>query len=316
MYLTSFPDINWVKKNASQGFVDKKDYLGNKLIHKGWPNVILNVKSSQTERDHIKGPFSFFYNLSGSSLIGLDQKWYKSSDNFYCISNKDQHFSLHLPKDIITETFNIHFGQFLYEDVLQLLLQNNHWALDNFGNNRSLKLNILPKTNYLTPELRNKIIQLHHYKKRAGSDYCLDTEYELTTTILEHILIDSINKLRKIDQIKSLKASTKEELFRRVNIGIDFIHDHQMTVIDLNSISRTCGLSKFHFIRVFKEIYNQTPTEFIASLKIQKANHLIYNAKLSLSQIADELGFSELSAFTRFYKRQTGLSPSSVKHGN
>ena len=82
----------------------------------------------------------------------------------------------------------------------------------------------------------------------------------------------------------------------------------------MDSISKNCGLSKFHFTRVFKEIYGISSNDYIAQLKAQKAHQLLLNSQADLASISLELGFSELSAFTRFYKRMIGEAPSSTRN--
>lgn len=316
MYLQEFPNIDWLRKNAAQGFASRMDYHGNILPSTGWPNVILNVKSSATERDEIIGPFSLFYNFLGKSLVGLNSKWYHVSSNFYCLSNSGQTFDLHIPEGGHAKTFNIHFGKLLFEEVTQLIFQKKEWALDNFNNINIPGLEVLPKTEYMDEELRSKLLQLHRYKQFCEGDYSLDKEYEMTASILEHLILHSQSKLKKLHQISALKVGTRKELFKRVNIGLDYIHSNELVNLNLENISQNCGLSKFHYIRVFKEIFGTTPTNYISHLRVKKANGLILRSKKELSEIAIELGFSELSAFTRFYKRVTGVTPSSIREAN
>lgn len=312
MYLQEFPDIGWLRKNASQGFAMGKDYRGNSLLSTGWPNVILNVKSLATERDEITGPFSLFYNLSGKSRVRLHRKWYQVSSDFYCLSNNGQTYDLHIPKGHTT-TFNIHFGKSLFEEVTQLILKKNEWSLDNRENVNIPALEVLSRTEYMDDELRLKLFQLYRYRQFCPGDYLPDREYELTTAILEYLILHAQSKLKKLDQISALRLGTRKELLKRVNAGLDYIHNADLVNLDLEKISQNSGLSKFHYIRVFKEIVGTTPTAYISRLRIQKANKLIFHTTKDLGEIALELGFSELSAFTRFYKRVTGSVPSSMR---
>lgn len=313
MYLQEFPNIDWLRKNASQGFKSGIDYYGNSLRSTGWPNVILNVDSAATERDRIVGPFSLFYNLSGKSLIGLNNKWYHVSGNFFCLSNNGETYNLHIPKGEQAKTLNIHFGKSLFEEVTQLIFRKNEWALENFKHVTIPGLEILSKTEYMDEELKSKLLQLHQYRQLCKGEYSLDKEYEMTASILEHLILHTQSKLKKLDQISALKPATRKELFERVNTGLDYIHSNQLVNLDLESISHHSGLSKFHYIRVFKEIFGTTPTNYISHLRAKKANELILTSTKDLGEIAVELGFSELSAFTRFYKRVTGVTPSSVR---
>jgi|GEM_PF-1081178 len=313
MYIKEFPDIEWIRKSALHDFTNRKDYKGNTLHSDGWPNAILNVKSSMTERNNIKGPFSLFYNFEGKSLVGLNKNWHTVSKDFYCVSNNSQFFNLHIPKGASTTTFNIHFGKSLFEDVIQHIFHASEWALDNFGNDKIPSFEVLPRTAFMDATFKSKLLLLHLYYEQNKENYSLDKEYEITASILELLLKENEKKLQKLVHIRAQKTSTKKELFKRINIGLDYIHSNELQGLNLENISKNCGLSKFHFIRVFKEIYGVSPNDYIAQLKAQKAQLLLINTKKDLTSISLKLGFSELSAFTRFYKRMTGESPSSAR---
>ena len=315
MYLKEFPNIDWVRKNANNDFVNGRDYRGNTLRSAGWPNVILKVQSIGTERDQIKGPFSLFLNLAGKANVRLDHKWYGISDSFYCLSNEDEVYDLHIPMEQKAITSNIHFGKVLFDDVLnnvstedQGLLDNNDHQIDPFG--------VLPKTRFLKDHIRLKIHQLHQYQDHVGVDYSLDREYELMAEILQYLMQDASREFNKMSRLQSKKPSTRRELLKRANIGLDYIHGQDLLAFDLDDVSQECGLSKFHFIRVFKEVHGLTPTQYAARLIEKKARRLVVESKLDFQTIAISLGFSELSAFTRFFKRETGITPTALRLNN
>lgn len=311
MYLNQFPDINWIRKAAKSDFQDGRDYQGNPLPQGGWPTAIINVKSSATERNEIKGPFSLFYNLSGSSLIKLNNTYHRVTDCFYCTSNKGEFFDLHIPEAEQTTTFNIHFGQQLYDDVLQNLTKTEEWSLDNFGNLDVSPYEVLPTSRFINESLERSLQELHGYVKQSDIAYSSDKEFELTGKILKSLLLNNNSSLRKFNRSGAKKLATKLELFKRVNMGLEFIHSHNLQQVDLEGISRSCGLSKFHFIRVFQEFYGKTPGDYISELRLIKAQRLLKTTDRDLNSISAELGFSELSAFSRFFKRLTGKNPSS-----
>ncbi len=316
MYIQKFPDIQWLRTNAAQNFSKGRDLHGKPLAFEGWPNVILNTKSFHTERDNIVGPFSLFFNWSGRSKVRVENKWHKVADEFYCISNQGQSYDLHIPKEEHAETFNIHFGHSLFNDVAKQLTLKQQQFLDHPNDDLLTDITLLPKTDLCSPELKDKLVRLYQYKSHIGPDYSMDKEYELTSEILEQVLAQSLNQLKKMDNMLSSKSTTKKELLRRISTAVDYMNDHRLADINLEQISRACGLSRFHFIRVFKELYGYPPTSYLAKLKLRKAIDLIRNNQEELSVIALRLGFSELSAFSRFIKRETGKAPSSFRIQN
>jgi AraC family transcriptional regulator len=78
---------------------------------------------------------------------------------------------------------------------------------------------------------------------------------------------------------------------------------------DLSSLAHQAGLSRFHFIRVFKAETGMTPVRFVETCKIGQAKALIETSDLLLGDIADQLGFSDQSHLTRRFKKIVGLTP-------
>jgi len=78
---------------------------------------------------------------------------------------------------------------------------------------------------------------------------------------------------------------------------------------DLTVLAKRAGLSRFHFIRVFKAETGMTPGRYIEQCRIEQAKALIEQANLALADIADRRGFSDQSHLTRRFKQIVGDTP-------
>jgi len=78
---------------------------------------------------------------------------------------------------------------------------------------------------------------------------------------------------------------------------------------DLSSLAKRAGLSRFHFIRVFKAETGMTPARYVEQCRIEQAKALIEAAEFSLVEIADRLGFSDQSHLTRRFRTLVGSTP-------
>ncbi|MFY9144650.1 MAG: helix-turn-helix domain-containing protein [Bacteroidales bacterium] len=70
------------------------------------------------------------------------------------------------------------------------------------------------------------------------------------------------------------------------------------------------NISSKHLIKAIKTTTGKTPGVFINEKMADNAKLLLTDNKLSISQISDRLRFSETSSFSKFFKKQTGMSPS------
>jgi AraC-like DNA-binding protein len=101
----------------------------------------------------------------------------------------------------------------------------------------------------------------------------------------------------------------KVYLYKRIVQAKLFIDRNYADSIDLDNISDEAYFSKFHFIRLFKNIYGKTPHQYLTAVRIEKASQLLKNAK-PVSEVCYAVGFESLSAFGSLFKRTVGISPS------
>lgn len=75
------------------------------------------------------------------------------------------------------------------------------------------------------------------------------------------------------------------------------------------------GLTVRRLTDIFKDEYGVTPKEYADSLRLNEAKKLLTSSNKKIIDIAFMTGFSSLSAFNRFFKNQTGGTPSAYRRG-
>ena len=83
--------------------------------------------------------------------------------------------------------------------------------------------------------------------------------------------------------------------------------------IHIQPIIASLGISPNYGLEVFQKIYNMSPRKYLSSLKLQEAKILLQQPDISLNEIANRLGYKNLSHFSRQFKRWTGLNPSEFR---
>jgi AraC family transcriptional regulator len=83
--------------------------------------------------------------------------------------------------------------------------------------------------------------------------------------------------------------------------------------LTIDVLAREAGLSPAHFARAFKESVGRAPHQHLLSLRLERARHLLDAPGAALSDVALQTGFADQAHFTRFFKRQFGITPGSLR---
>jgi len=84
-------------------------------------------------------------------------------------------------------------------------------------------------------------------------------------------------------------------------------HAHQS--VDLEATAQEVGLSPFHFLRLFSKALGVTPHQYLVRSRLRRAAGLLCDAERSVTDVALEVGFGDLSNFVRTFRRAAGVSP-------
>jgi AraC family transcriptional regulator len=83
--------------------------------------------------------------------------------------------------------------------------------------------------------------------------------------------------------------------------------------IDLESTAREFGLSLFHFLRLFAKVLGVTPHQYLIRSRLRRAARLLADDTRSITEIALDVGFADLSNFVRTFHRVAAISPRSFR---
>jgi AraC family transcriptional regulator len=103
-------------------------------------------------------------------------------------------------------------------------------------------------------------------------------------------------------------ASSAADRRRAVEAAL-WIDAHASEDIDLEDSARRAGLSPFHFLRVFSAALGVTPHQYLVRSRLRRAARLLADEERSVTDIALDVGFADLSNFVRSFHRAAGVSP-------
>ena len=310
MLIRQFPDIQWLKKKIKENFSDRKAIDDIPLKQSGWPNVVLNSQARFVERNDIKGPFSLFINLNGSSQVTVDGKSLKVNEQCYALSNAGQHYDLFIDNPGVTETFNIHFGEQFFQKSIYALSRGHEQLLDSpfLPTNEEHKLAF-----HSRPLAKGSGQALSKLVEAYRQPIDENEEEEHLYEVLAAILAECSSEVKRIGAMPLKNRAVKEEIASRLYRARDFIHAHYHQGLSLDLLAETSHLSKFHFLRMFKSLFRQTPYQYQKGLRFDRALQL-YKKGHTLEQIAPLIGMDNASSVSRLFHKQVGLYPSQMVH--
>lgn len=94
---------------------------------------------------------------------------------------------------------------------------------------------------------------------------------------------------------------------------LSYIENNYPSLITTEDLTDLAGLSQANFYKLFKEITQQTPMDYVISYRIEKATNLLTSSDLPVMDIAMACGFNNYSYFIRTFKRSKGVTPNQYR---
>ena len=100
---------------------------------------------------------------------------------------------------------------------------------------------------------------------------------------------------------------TPAELF--VDKCIAYVNNHMKDDCSVKALSEQFSVSPNYVYKSFMQVLDQSPSKYITSLRMFRAKSLLLTDLLSVEQVAEEVGYTSLSTFSRVFKEHMHCSP-------
>jgi AraC-like DNA-binding protein len=105
------------------------------------------------------------------------------------------------------------------------------------------------------------------------------------------------------------RRTASVHLLRHLRRARDHMDRHYQTDLDLDQLARVAGVSKYHFARAFEATYRETPLRYLTRRRIERAQDLLRNANLTVTEVCVAVGFSSLGSFSSRFTQLVGETP-------
>jgi AraC family transcriptional regulator len=143
--------------------------------------------------------------------------------------------------------------------------------------------------------------ELLHAAAKGDSDFGIDEAALL--------LLAGFKKVSGPFSARSVSATDR----KRAVEAARYLELHSAEALSLDELAQQAGLSPFHFLRVFARVLGVTPHQYLVRTRVREAARRLADPARSITDIALDVGFADLSNFVRTFRRAAGVSPGAFR---
>ncbi|MEZ5424976.1 MAG: AraC family transcriptional regulator [Pyrinomonadaceae bacterium] len=276
-------------------------------------NVVVYARTCEVSFSEHTAPLSIKTCLKGTEIYEINSVPIAVREGKFLVINNDQNYSSYILSNEDVDSFCIFFRDQLDREVLSVFEHSHRDLLDDphRGEDRPMTFfqNLRPAASSLFPQIEN----LHREISRGSgtSQIWLD---EKCAGLIETLLREHLQTLGEIEKLPLVRRSTRLEIYKRLSLARDFIESCYAEPIDLERLARIACLSPFHFLRLFKTVFEKTPHQYLTGVRLEKARQMIEKEDLSITDICLSVGYENPSSFARLFKSRFNSSPGEFRH--
>jgi len=242
---------------------------------------------------------SFKYVIEGEENYSIEGKHYKLVQNQALFFKDLQAYDGFIAYQGVTKGLCVDLNTRLLEYSRHNLLQDD----ESYLFDQSFRAIKMDRTGDRLQFLKRVVDEESH-------EGCLFQE-EIMMELMQALIGIDRKYCDEIEKLPLLKTANRKEIYKRLRIARNFIHDHYTENLSLDQLASNACLSTFYFQRLFKKAFGLSPAAYHEHLKLEKAVELL--GSRSNTEISEDLGFTDLAHFSNRFKKFYGVSPSAFK---
>lgn len=258
------------------------------------------------------GPLTLKFTIKGEEYFATKERSYRVQPFSYLIFNEGQKYSARIQSVTESETLSVFFRPAFAEEVLTSLIAGEDMILENCSSQSAQPVRFME----MIYPFDGRIMQFMYKFALAAKTGFDDNQWlEEEFFLLLKLLLNIHRQVGEdIGKIPAVKKSTRMEVYKRINNAKDYIDDNFDSEIKIEDAAKIACMSSFHFIRLFKTVFEDTPYQYITQKRLSKASSLVMKTDIPITEVCLSVGFSSLSSFSWLFKQKYGISPETMRN--
>lgn len=158
------------------------------------------------------------------------------------------------------------------------------------------------------PLLRSVVSLLRTLESGGGSS---------TGIVIDSLLLDAVDAQAPVNAWLERACGRSESHRRQVLLRLlsprNRILNEPFASHDLGSLAAAARYSKSHFLRLFRDVFGQTPHDLLIESRMELAKDLIAGSDMAIAEVAASVGYESRYAFSRLFKKRVGSTASDFR---
>jgi AraC-like DNA-binding protein/mannose-6-phosphate isomerase-like protein (cupin superfamily) len=249
--------------------------------------------------------FEIIYIYNGGGSVYVENKKYEANDgDIFIIGNSEFH-RLEAINNGSFKSIDLYFlPKFVYS-----IGQNSYdfGYLRPFFDHSSEFTNRIPAEDFCSDTVLDLVRKIYLEKQEKNDFFQLAVKNYLT-----EILLLIVRYFRKFSSDLFIYSKKHHDIERLKNV-FSYLKKNYCEKIALDSMAHLACMSTSYFCKFFKKVTGYTLTDYVFSLRIDRAKELLLRGDMNIIEIAYETGFTNHSYFDRIFRRLTKLSPNEYR---
>jgi len=273
-------------------------------------SAVLNGRGTRYEVNEYRTTLSLKSVVRGAARYRTPQGEYLVAPDSFLILNEGQRYSLEFEGRIRTETVCPFFQPGFVEQAIGTAAASCGRVLDQpelTASALDFCERLYPKTGAVGRALAHFVDGLRGPQAHAA--WLEDGMYELARALAEL-------RCQVRDEaagFPGLRPATRMELYRRLHRARDFLRSCYQQPLTVAAVARVAGMAPFHFQRMFKLAFGQTPMQFLQWTRLEAARRLLVHTEDSITEICLAVGFESPGSFSWLFRKRFGASPRALR---